>query len=368
MKRKEYPCPECGRIIYFDGLCYECRQRKIREKYQAMSEAEIAAKVEAIIAALDNTFYKKEERDDLLGLLAYRDISTEKIAEAAAQAGVYYPCEIYRDAAPEVRAKLIALLMQPHCPEANHILQCLAIAGGDDVLAAFAALEQRPQPWRKKLFVAPSVYAQAGGWTFGKDGKRIVLNYDHCYPVFPASDCVHTDTAVSVAAPREDICPHCGSHLTDILTLNGKDERLAFLNLPGVVKIPICPMCAAMCERTIIRYTPNGDSTMEIDSPFWDGGKMSDDEYAAMTSKAFALAKKSEPLFFARGSDESIITIGGFANWIQDFQYDLCPDCGKTMRYFASVPWNTLSDYTEGTLYLEICPDCRIISTFHQQT
>ncbi|MDR1153812.1 MAG: hypothetical protein LBL04_03805, partial [Bacteroidales bacterium] len=73
-------------------------------------------------------------------------------------------------------------------------------------------------------------------------------------------------------------------------------------------------------------------------------------------------------LFFARGNDESIITVGGFAAWVQDFQYDACPGCGRVMRYFASVPWNALSDWTEGTLFLEICPDCQIISAFHQQT
>jgi hypothetical protein len=38
------------------------------------------------------------------------------------------------------------------------------------------------------------------------------------------------------------------------------------------------------------------------------------------------------------------------------------------MRYFASVPWDALSDWAEGTLFLEICTDCRVVSAFHQQT
>jgi predicted RNA-binding Zn-ribbon protein involved in translation (DUF1610 family) len=53
---------------------------------------------------------------------------------------------------------------------------------------------------------------------------------------------------------------------------------------------------------------------------------------------------------------------------LQDFQYDICPDCGKTMRYFASVPWQALSDFSEGTLFLDICPACGVIGAFHQQT
>jgi len=377
MTRTEYKCTECEKIMYFEGICYGCRQRKIREEYQAMPEASIPAKIDAIIAAMDNDFYKKDEYNDFFGLLAYRGISTENIAKAAVKAEVYYPWEMYRDATPEVRASLIGLLMQPECPQANHILQCLAIAGGEDVLAAFVELEKHPKPWVKKLYVPLSVYAQSGGWTFDEKGKRIKLNYDKCYCALPVSDGrplsgalqvgAKADTALLAATPREDVCHHCGTNLVDILTLNGKDERLEFLKFSGTVKVPICPLCATMCERTVVRYTPDGESTMELVGPFGDGGKMPESEYAAMTSKTFALGKRPEPLFFAHGNDE-VVTIGGFANWVQDSQYDACPDCGKIMKYFASVPWGALSDYSEGTLYLEKCHGCRIISAFHQQT
>ena len=111
MERTKRNCPQCGRVIYFEGLCYDCRQREKREAYQALTETEIAVKIEASIAAMGADFYKKDESYDFLNLLAYRGVSTERIAEAAANAGVYYPCELYRDAAPAVREKLIALLM-----------------------------------------------------------------------------------------------------------------------------------------------------------------------------------------------------------------------------------------------------------------
>ncbi|MDR1068045.1 MAG: hypothetical protein LBL36_02225 [Clostridiales Family XIII bacterium] len=337
-----------------------------------MTEVEVEAKARAIIAALgalgDKFYTTNDQYEDFFGLLAYKGISTAAIAEAAAEAEVYYPYEIYRDAAPEVRGKLIALVMQPDCGEADHILQCLAIAGGDDVLAAFIRLERNPLPWSENLFVPPSVYARAGGWTFDSEGRRVELNFGRCYPVFPLANGAGTDKAVTVATPRADVCPQCGTGLMDIVTLDGRDERLAFLNLAGVIKIPVCPQCATMCERTLVRYSPGGDSTMELIDPFGDETAMPESEYAEMTSRKFALAERPENLFFARGNDESIITVGGFADWIQDFQYDACPDCGKPMRYFASVPWNALSDWTEGTLFLEICPDCRVISAFHQQT
>jgi hypothetical protein len=230
-------------------------------------------------------------------------------------------------------------------------------------------LEKNPRKWAKKLHVPPSVYAWAGGWTFGGSGERIELNYDACFHVAPASGDTPADVAVSVAAPREDTCSHCGSRLIDILTLDGRDARLAFLGIGGVLRIPVCPMCATMCERTIVRYTLDGDGAPELVEPFRDGDAgLDDEEYKEMTSGKFMLAERPESLFFARGCDDSAVTVGGFAGWIQDFRYDACPDCGKTMRYLASVPWTALSDYCEGTLFLEICPDCRIVSAFHQQT
>lgn len=45
-----------------------------------------------------------------------------------------------------------------------------------------------------------------------------------------------------------------------------------------------------------------------------------------------------------------------------------CPHCGKPMKYLAQIQWDTLFDGTEGTLYIEFCPDCKIVSMQHQQT
>ena len=42
--------------------------------------------------------------------------------------------------------------------------------------------------------------------------------------------------------------------------------------------------------------------------------------------------------------------------------------CDKPMKYLAQIQWDTLMDGTEGTLYIEFCPDCQIVSMQHQQT
>ena len=73
------------------------------------------------------------------------------------------------------------------------------------------------------------------------------------------------------------------------------------------------------------------------------------------------------PIFLGAGS-EDLNTIGGFANWIQDWQYAVCPDCGRPMRYLAQIQWDTVLENMEGTLYIEFCPDCRVAAMIHQQT
>jgi hypothetical protein len=123
MTQKESKCQICGRVIYFEGICYDCRQRQKWEAYQAMTDAEADEKIEAILAALalGGNFYKKDESYDFPGLLAYKNISTGRFAHEAARAGVYYPEELYRDARPTDLDTLIGLLTEPACEEANDI-------------------------------------------------------------------------------------------------------------------------------------------------------------------------------------------------------------------------------------------------------
>ena len=143
--------------------------------------------------------------------------------------------------------------------------------------------------------------------------------------------------------------------------------ELAFLGIKGDIHLPVCPNCAGLCEQTIVRYEPDGKSTMELIEPFAEKNYCDEDRYAAMTSKVFKLSDAPVPKFFALGTDE-VVTIGGMPEWIQDPVFKECPDCGKQMRLLAAIPWSALEEYSEGTLFAEIFTDCRTISLFHQQT
>lgn len=357
------PCQICGREIYFEGVCYACRQRMQSEKYQALPPEEVAVMEREVCSGIETIGAWEKVDEDFWGLLAYHGISTRNIAAAALAKDIFYPWSIYRDASPEVRDHLIELLMQPACPNANDLLQALAMQGDEGVLEAFCKLEANPLPWRESLYVDPSVYAESGGWTFDAQGSRQDLVHHDCYIMLPGQP----DGAAKVGVPRGEHCPVCGCQLVDILTLDGNEPRLTFLGLGGVVRIPACPNCASMCERTLVRYTPGGESSMELVEPFEEENNVDETALKELTGNSLTLGKQAVAPFYASGCDD-VVSIGGMPDWVQDAQYETCPDCGKKMRYIAGLPWDVLMAGMEGTLFVEICTDCRVIAMIHQQT
>ena len=87
-------------------------------------------------------------------------------------------------------------------------------------------------------------------------------------------------------------------------------------------------------------------------SELFDGAEKADcyvspEDYKALTENPFVLGKTPVPLFYGAACQD-VNTIGGFANWV--------------------IQWDTVFDCAEGTLYVEFCPDCQIVSMQHQQT
>ena len=106
-------------------------------------------------------------------------------------------------------------------------------------------------------------------------------------------------------------------------------------------------------------------------SELFDGAEKTDcyvspEEYKALTENPFVLGEAPVPCLRCGlpGCEHG----GCFANWVQDAEYTICPHCGKPMKYLAQIQWDTVFDCAEGTLYVEFCPDCHIVSMQHQQT
>ena len=368
----KYTCPGCGTPLGYDGLCWKCKCEQERKTALAWTPEQIAAKQKNLIQNIHRLADMEDpECTDFWQLLGYRDAITPEIQRAALAAGVFWPCEIYDRAPADVGERLIrALLSTEDSSEASNLMCCLAFQGDGRALETLLELENHPRSWRKKLYVDPSIYAQCGGWTFNKKGQRTQLNFDTCFSFVKGAP--GEVSPVRIGRAREDTCPHCGGRMADMLVLDGRDERLKFLGLDGILTATCCPNCVGFLKGPAFnRFTLDGGVEVFPSELFDGAGKMDcyvrPEDYRSLTENPFVLGGAPMPLFYGAACDD-VNTVGGFANWVQDWEYTACPHCGKPMKYLAQIQWDTLMDGTEGTLYIEFCPDCQIVSMQHQQT
>lgn len=368
----KYHCPNCGTSLGYEGLCWKCRTDKERLKVLCWTPEQIVEKQKNLIQNIQKLEdFHEPEFTDFWHLLSYLDAITPEIQRAAFVEKVYYPCEIYYHAPEDVRDGLItALLEAENANDASNLMCCLAMQGDDKALETLLDFEKNPRLWRKSLYVDPSIYAQCGGFTFDKEGHRLPLNFDACYPMVKGtSDEV---SPVRIGRVREDTCSHCGGRMVDMLVLDGRDERLKFLGLNGILTATCCPNCVGFLNTPAFNYFTLDGGVEIFHSELFDGAEKIDcyvqtEDYEALTGNPFVLGKEPVPLFYGTAC-EDVNTIGGFANWVQDWEYVICPKCGKPMKYLAQIQWDTIMDMVEGTLYIEFCPDCHIASMQHQQT
>lgn len=75
-------CPKCKqRTIYFDGICYWCRQKEKLEFYENLSEDEIKKRQKDILARIDELYKYDEIYSDLTYIFYLHGICDEQIIE-----------------------------------------------------------------------------------------------------------------------------------------------------------------------------------------------------------------------------------------------------------------------------------------------
>lgn len=362
----KFNCQNCDATIGFEGVCWKCRTEQERNEVLGWTDEQIAVKIQHLIAHADRLVkWDTVEYKDCSKLLELRGIFPPELQRAALAAKAFSMEQLYYHAPVDVRDGLIELLQQTtDAHEANNLMSCLAMQGDERALETLLELELNPAPWSQNLFVDPSIYAQAGGWTFDRTGNRRELNFATCYAMEKGDKSI--DKSALIGTSRTDTCPHCKRQLVDILVLDGRDERLSFLEMDGIFTATCCPNCCCYTDAVFSRFTLDGESSAIFPYNELDD-EMNEEVIEALSSNSYILRKSPVPLFYGVGS-EDINTIGGFASWVQDWQYVNCPDCSKPMKYIAQIRWDTLMDYSEGTLFIEVCTDCHVASMHHQQT
>lgn len=371
MGREVQHCKQCGREIYFEGICVACRTENERNEILALSQEEMDAAIQKICDEIEESGELDYESELFTKLVNYRDINTEKIAKTAFEKHLFYPAEIYKDAPDDVIRAMLEMLEQDTVDAplyVSHLLTCLAVHGGEDVFSSFVEFEKHPRKWRKKVHANPSVYATYGGWSFDENGNALKTNFDKCYPMVKGTLDEKKRSPVKIGVRTKEKCPHCGGSLVNLMEIDGRDSRLEFLGIDGVIKAKFCPNHFQYSDDNFCRYTLNGEGEVLLDGESQETeGDIGDAGMEALASNSYVLGNQPVPLRYA-ADWEGGSAIGGFAFWIQDCVIKSCPDCKKPMKYFAQIQWDTVLDYMEGNAYLEICKDCKVIAILHQQT
>ena len=145
-----------------------------------------------------------------------------------------------------------------------------------------------------------------------------------------------------------------------------KIKDLSSWKFDGIITASCCPNCIFLSEGQSNKFTLGGKSEI-LEYEGIEENYYTEEMIEDMVSNKLVLSEIERPLFYGAFNCD-VNTIGGFASWMQDWEYRECPECGKKMRYLAQIHWDTIEDFAEGTLYIEICTDCKVITMFHQQT
>ncbi len=373
MCKEEKLCKQCGaRVAYYGDFCADCREENDRQEILQMSEAELAAKIDYVCANIQQL--ENQDNDEIRYLcemlIDYRNINTSRLAELAWEHGLTYYQTIYKDAPPQVVEEMLNRLRQDDLKpwDGCKLLLCLAEAGGPAVHQAFWELQQQPRSWSRQLSTTPAVFATYGGWSFDSQGRWTPTNFAECYPLVKGTAAEKAESPVKIALPagEGEICEHCGTPLVNLLEIDGRDPRLAFLGLDGVVRAKCCPDCLIYAiDDPFCRYQLDGGSQPLPFKSYNDGSNISAEEFAEMVSNTYILGPGPvSPRYAAdwyRGS-----SIGGVAFWWQGPEIKTCPECGKPMMYLAQIQLEDIWEKIEGNAYIEICRDCQILVVLHQ--
>lgn len=400
MERKIHYCKQCGREINFDGICNLCcvkneqasasPQDEIDEikwynRNIALPQDKLDMLVQKICEEIEETGELDEQHEMFTELVNFREIDTTEIARTAFGKRLFYPSTLYVNAPDDIIHEMIELLRQDSAQtmlEVSHLLECLAVHGGEEVFRAFVEFEKNPPKWQEELYVKPtfyatgekvyikpSFYATYGGWTFDQEGNIIRTMFDTCYPIVKGTLEEKAHSPVKIGVRTNERCPQCGCTLVNMMEIDGRDSRLHFLGIDGVIKAKCCPSCIIWSGGNYFsRYAIDGEGEIAFEEePYNTEDCIKDSGIEEMDSNSYVLGKNPVPLRYAADWDGDS-AVGGFSSWLVECDIKNCPDCGKPMKYLAQIEWCTILYGMEGYIYLEICSDCKTIAVLHQQT
>ena len=305
-------------------------------------------------------------------LICDEGVESPRFARAALDAGIFYPNFLYQNADADTRDRLISLLEDYGTEDVFGALTALAAIGDETTAECFVKWEEHPRLWMKKLASHPMHYAKAGGWVV-EQGERRQLYFDRCYALEKAEDKNLEENVFGGVC--EDSCPSCGSRFVNELVIDGGDERLAFLGIPGKIKIKYCAACVTEMDYSFCRWQEDGESEFigwEFAGKPWspkvppDGsGTVCADVWSKHSR--FVLSQKPVSMNYCKRDERS--AIGGRPCFLNhpNTHYAKCPQCGKTMTHLAQLDAAYCS-LGVGVEYVQICKPCKTAAVSFMDT
>ena len=159
------------------------------------------------------------------------------------------------------------------------------------------------------------------------------------------------------------------------LVIDGGDERLAFLGIPGKIKIKYCAACVTEMDYSFCRWQEDGESEFigwEFAGKPWspkvppDGsGTVCADVWS--NHSRFVLSQKPVSMNYCKRDERS--AIGGRPCFLNhpNTHYAKCPQCGKTMTHLAQLDAAYCS-LGVGVEYVQICKPCKTAAVSFMDT
>lgn len=338
----------------------------MREETSAWTKDDLARHQKELVEILKQSKPIKSHEDNLFWkLLSFHNAITPYMQELAYENKANLYDEVYYHAPEELGKKMADdLLKADNTSDTGSLLLKLSWQGGETAVNTFKKYLTEPTEWMERLSVDLEEYIHAGGWCLNEQGEKENLIFETCYPIWAGNK--GDKSPVSIGHVNEQTCPNCKQKLVDIFRAYCTDPKLQFLGIDGVVTATICLNCT-LYTITSSHYELDGRSELLEFEPFNLDYIHIFEDYSLYSDFTAVLGDEPVPLFYSHPNEDAS-TIGGFPDWIQDFNYPKCPCCGKRMKFLTQIRWDTIEKYSEGTLFLTICKDCQIITAEHQQT
>jgi hypothetical protein len=354
-----------GFASYAERLEHE---RKLLARYRSLTAAQGRDLARLAIQAIDRGDLDKAETV-LLHLACLVPNSLNGLRRELMARNFFYPHEVYLAADEATTRRLLDRAEQDDLNR-NHLLCAVAWAGNEVVQRQFAVWRDEPPVWWSSLLVPLETYAQQAGWALTADGGRKNLFFDACYTLARVDD--HSvpgdDAPVRVALTQDAQCRWCGRQLTTLFDIN---TAHAPLNFPPVMderlRFPMCDRCSSY-GIMYFDLAADGSSTWSRNNERPEFINMDEWDRLPENKMRLGVARRSPYEANQFVMEEGMSQIGGHPAWIQDAEYPPCPTCGDLMLFIAQLQTKDLEEFSEGTTYCFLCPDCRITAVNYQQT